>query len=266
MNNEDLFQWTSEYYKEFRKGYPIEFFNYIKHKFHSEWNEKLLDLGCGTGQLAIPLSIVFKEVVAMDASGEMIEVAKKVSKNLDIENIVWLKSTAEQLGEIKNKIGKVNMVTIGNAFHHMDHESTLSYLEEIVRPDWTICIVYSGESLRNQNTIWKKVVHEVINKYLGKFERTRESLNKKKDINLEEILMSSSFKKIQKYEHTYNLDWNIKNIIGHLYTTSYCSLEKLGEKKELFERELKEKLLDISPIDNFKEEVTLFAYFAKNYE
>ena len=42
-----------------------------------EWHGRLLDLGCGTGQLAIPLRDRFEAVVGVDASAEMIAEARR---------------------------------------------------------------------------------------------------------------------------------------------------------------------------------------------
>ena len=68
----DIFQGTAWYYARFREGYPPEFFDLIKRKFDLLKGDRVLDLGCGTGQIAIPISASVKEVVAMDPEPEMI--------------------------------------------------------------------------------------------------------------------------------------------------------------------------------------------------
>ncbi len=48
----------------------------------------LLDIGCGTGGLAISLSDVFEEVVAIDPNEKMLEIAQADTDNTNIEFIV----------------------------------------------------------------------------------------------------------------------------------------------------------------------------------
>jgi tRNA/tmRNA/rRNA uracil-C5-methylase (TrmA/RlmC/RlmD family) len=47
----------------------------------------LLDLGCGTGQLALPLAKYFEEVIGMDPEPEMIVEAEAAAKCLSIKNV-----------------------------------------------------------------------------------------------------------------------------------------------------------------------------------
>ncbi len=51
--------------------------------------KKLLDIGCGTGNLSIALHHEFAEVVAIDTNEEMLEIARSNAegKNMDFDNI-----------------------------------------------------------------------------------------------------------------------------------------------------------------------------------
>src|SRR5690349_23730188 len=50
-----------------------EFYDMVAHKFNLDGTGRLLDLGCGTGQLAIPFSSYFEEVIGLDPEPEMLE-------------------------------------------------------------------------------------------------------------------------------------------------------------------------------------------------
>ena len=53
---QSLFAGTAWYYARYRPGYPKIFFDKVIERFHLDGRGCLLDLGCGTSQLTIPLS------------------------------------------------------------------------------------------------------------------------------------------------------------------------------------------------------------------
>ncbi|MGH9173431.1 MAG: class I SAM-dependent methyltransferase, partial [Vicinamibacterales bacterium] len=62
----DLFKGTASYYARYRPGYPAEFFAAVVEHFGLDGAGRLLDLGCGTGQLLIPLAPFVEAAIGMD--------------------------------------------------------------------------------------------------------------------------------------------------------------------------------------------------------
>lgn len=261
IKSKDLFKGTSQYYSKFRLGYPDKFFAHLINKFSLDGNGRLLDLGCGTGQIAIPLSSSFKDVVAIDASSDMIKEAKISSAKVGATNIKYVTTESEKLPSLN--IGTFDMVIIGNAFHHFDRQNVLNFLDKIINSNGVIIIVGSGETLQNNKTEWKKIMKPIIKKYVGKKQQVKNALDNKALLGDEEILASSPFGNVEKYQLPYTINWSINSILGHLYSTSYCSKNVLKDKKKVFENELRKKLLEYEPSGIIKEEVILFAYLAK---
>ncbi len=79
-----LFAGTSEYYTKYRPKYPQKLLDKIINTFEPSKDDVVLDLGCGTGELAIPLSQYFGKVIAWDPDPEMLGSAKRLSKVLKI--------------------------------------------------------------------------------------------------------------------------------------------------------------------------------------
>jgi len=77
----DSFKGTAWYYARYRQSYPEPFFIHITERFHLDETGRLLDLGCGTGQLAIPLVKRFEQVIGMDPEPEMLAEAKVQARN-----------------------------------------------------------------------------------------------------------------------------------------------------------------------------------------
>ncbi|MFX0117302.1 MAG: class I SAM-dependent methyltransferase, partial [Candidatus Hodarchaeota archaeon] len=116
FSGEDFFKSTVPYYAKYRLPYPPELFDQLKSAFSLSKSHRILDLGCGTGRLSLPLSHSVKEVVAIDTSAEMIEEARKQADLTAIGNIVWHKMPAEA---ISPKLGTFHLATFGTSFHWM---------------------------------------------------------------------------------------------------------------------------------------------------
>ena len=68
-------------------GEKPNFFKYLK-RFTNK-NSKVLDLGCGSGELTLKLSPFFKEIVGIDSFGGYIKTAEKLKKAVGAKNVVF---------------------------------------------------------------------------------------------------------------------------------------------------------------------------------
>jgi SAM-dependent methyltransferase len=78
--------------------------------------ERALDIGCGPGKVATVLADHFKEVVALDPSEPMLEVARKADAGRH-PNIVWALDRAETFEDPKG----FDLVTAAASIHWPDH-------------------------------------------------------------------------------------------------------------------------------------------------
>ncbi len=68
-------------------GEKPNFFEYLK-KFTNK-NFKVLDLGCGSGELTLKFSPFLKEIVGIDPFDDYIKSAEKLKKETDIKNVIF---------------------------------------------------------------------------------------------------------------------------------------------------------------------------------
>jgi 23S rRNA (guanine745-N1)-methyltransferase len=76
-------------------GEKPNFFEYLK-KFTNK-NFKVLDLGCGSGELTLKLSPFFKEIVGIDPFDDYIKSAEKLKKGKGIKNVIFEVSDGKNL-------------------------------------------------------------------------------------------------------------------------------------------------------------------------
>jgi ubiquinone/menaquinone biosynthesis C-methylase UbiE len=256
----DIFRETAWYYTRYRPGYPKHFFTDVKETFHLDGNGRLLDLGCGTGQLTLPLAPSFKEVIGMDPDPEMLIEAQIQANQAGVGNVKWIEGGSSDLEDMKNQLGIFRLVTIGSSFHWMDQEATLQTLATMIVPSGSIIIVGSS-SLWNNTNDWQQAVREVIQKWLGETRRAGNSTYVEPRERFENSIARSPFKRMEEYQLAHQLTWDIDSIMGHLYSTSFCSTVLLGDKRAAFEQDLRKTLLELNQDGIFKEDVLIKALF-----
>ncbi|MFD7797461.1 hypothetical protein [Streptomyces sp. NPDC059759] len=67
----DLYRGTAGYYDRFRPPYPAMMLTDLSRRTSPSGHGRLLDLACGTGQLAFPLRDRFPDIWAVDAEMDM---------------------------------------------------------------------------------------------------------------------------------------------------------------------------------------------------
>lgn len=69
--------------------------------------ERVLDFGCGTGRLVIPLAELADEVVGLDVSNAMLQEARKNCDEHDVQNVLLLKSD-DDLSALKDSFDLIH--------------------------------------------------------------------------------------------------------------------------------------------------------------
>ena len=258
----ELFKDAARDYARYRPGYPKEFFDQVVKYFGLDGKGRLLDLGCGTGQITIPLAPHFEEVVGLDVDADMLTLGKEEAEKAGVKNIKWVQKRAE---DISPELGTFRLATAAASFHWMEQDIVLAKIYEILEPNGGLVIV-SGSSSVWRNTEkagWKGKVKEIIQKYLGKERRAGSSLYVEPKEKFETVIARSPFGKSETLTYRYERKWTIDGIVGLLYTTSFASKRFFGDKAKDFEKELKEELLKLNPVGEFTETKNLEVLIAR---
>ncbi len=81
----------------------------------SSATHRLLDLGCGEGKIARPMTKVFDQVCAVDPSANMIKLGQSL-ENGRTDNLEWMEAAAEEAP----LTGKFDTVTFASSIHWME--------------------------------------------------------------------------------------------------------------------------------------------------
>lgn len=257
----DAFKGTAWYYARYRSGYPSEFFELAKQKFNLTKIDRVLDLGCGTGQIAIPIANYVREVIAMDPEPEMLAEGKQQAQKAYTSNIVWIEGGSEDIEDLKDKLGKFKLTTMGSSFHWMNREKTLDKLYELTLDNGGIIIVGSSSVWTKANE-WQATIKSVIQKWVGEERRAGSGTYRVPAKKYEDYLARSKFHRVETWRYPFSVTDHLESVVGNIYSTSFANINVLKNNKEAFESELKEALLKQNPSGEFVSEGIVEAFLA----
>jgi len=247
----ELYRGTYEYYAKYRPGIPEEVINVIIEYFDIKPTDRVLDIGCGTGQVALVMEGKCREIVCLDPDPEMLTQAKKATKNSKIR-LTWINRGSEDLGELKEKLGTFKVATICRAFNWMDQEQVLNDLNALINENGGVAL-FGDKSLWTGDEEWQRAVKKVIQKYLGEERRAGKGKFKEPKELWDEIMARSVFRFIKIHDVPIVRNWDIESIIGYLFSTSFTAPHLFGDRLDRFKKEVKSTLLSINPKGVFQE-------------
>jgi SAM-dependent methyltransferase len=236
---------TAAYY-HYRAPYAPDAITFLIQTFELGAGARVLDLGCGPGTLALPLAAAAAEVVAVDPEPHMLAAAKAAAAGRD--NVRWFCARAEDLPA---DVGRFRLATLGQSFHWMNRDAVLARLGELVEPGGGLAVVNPGR--RRPQESWEPVAEQVIARFLGpRAPRTGGSPEPEHEPAL---ARSSHFNRFEARVFTTAFSRDIASAIGAVFSLSYASRARFGDRAAEFEAALTAALLAQNPSGQFHEDV-----------
>src|SRR4051812_14709683 len=124
-----LFRGTAAWYAQFRRGYPVGVFDLLEAQAPLTRASRVLDLGCGTGQVALSLAARVASVTGVDADDDMLAEAAAAAERAGTKNCRWVHGSAESFADAADSY---DLVVAASAFHWMDRALVASNVHELL--------------------------------------------------------------------------------------------------------------------------------------
>jgi len=216
---------------------------------------RVLDLGCGPGVIAIPLSRAVAQVIAVDLDANMLAEGRRLAADAGRDNVRWVQGRAE---EVLPALGQFNAVIFGQSLHWMDRDRVLGLVRDAVLDGGGLAIL--DEGLARTPESWTPVAAEVIARYLV---RPGRHPGKHPEVDhAPSLRRSAHFADFTVRQFSGEIARDVRSILACVYSSVSTSRALFGDRASAFEADLAQALLSREPLGIFQERIETAVYLA----
>lgn len=155
---------TARLYAAYRRDLPAAQTQALTESMGLRQDDVVIDLGCGTGQLTVPLQQSCAHVVSIDPEPAMLAGLR----GRGVRGVMCVLGDDQDLPELGRWLaGPVGAVVVGNALHWMDEPSALQACAGLLRRGGAVAVVTQGPPLWLGNASWQQRVRRVLEHAFG---------------------------------------------------------------------------------------------------
>ncbi len=158
-----------DFYHRYRRGYPREVIDILVGTFGLTSNDIVVDLGCGTGQLTLPIARRVRAVAGVDPEPDMLARARRAASEQGIGNVSWLLGADPDLPALTALLAdrQAGAVTIGQALHWMRYGELFPALVPLLRPGGGVAVITNGTPLWLLDNAWSRALRGFLEQWRG---------------------------------------------------------------------------------------------------
>lgn len=149
------FRAAASHYLAGRPPYPPRLIARVAGLTGLDRTGRVLDLGCGPGQLARAFAPLAAEVVAVDPEPEMLRAARQAA---GMSPIRFLQGSSYDLGP---GFGRFHLAVMGRSFHWMDRVDTLRRLDRLIDPGGAV-VLFGDTHPELPENAWRPAWREAL--------------------------------------------------------------------------------------------------------
>ncbi|MFF3015532.1 class I SAM-dependent methyltransferase [Streptomyces sp. NPDC057939] len=220
-----LFNSVDRSYARYRPRLPDQVVHLLVRELTGATTPRLLDLGAGTGQVALSLLPVLPPSTRMDLvdqdEGMLGTALEELRPHLGGRTVTAHAVPAEEF--VPDQPGyQADLVTCCRAFHWMDRPAVLTMADRVSAPHAAIAIMGDG-SLWTHQTEWTLALRTLIQSHLGEDRRAGTSgTYRAPGRRYEEDLADSPFRDIAEHHFPFTRAWTPRTVLGYLRSTSFA--------------------------------------------
>ena len=234
----DLYHGSAGYYDRYRRPYPEAMLTDLIRRADVSERGRLLDLACGTGQLAFALGQLFCEVWAVDQEPDMVDVVAAKAAAAGARGVRPIVSSAESLDAEPDYF---DLVVIGNAFHRLDRDLVAGRVLRWLKPGGYLALCWSSGPWAGAED-WQRALAATLDAWkaaLAVEDRVPAGwdLPQKRRPDLQ-LLADAGFEAAGRREFPVEHRWSLPEIAGYVRSTSFLPAAVLGDQAAAFDADL----------------------------
>jgi ubiquinone/menaquinone biosynthesis C-methylase UbiE len=226
-----------DYYARYRRGFPPAVVDALVAALGLGSDDVAVDLGCGTGQLALPLAGRVRAVVGMDPEPDMLDRAREIAAGNGATNVGWLLGADHDLPALAALLGDgaVGAVTIATAIHFMRYEELFRAAVPLLRPGGGIAVIANGKPLWLLETDWSRTLRRCLSEWSGREMTSHCGTDEKSRARYREALTAAGYD-VHETVVEYEAELTVEQLIGNVFSSAGSRLPEPDLRSALADR------------------------------
>src|SRR5205814_285629 len=201
----------------------------------------VVDLGCGAGQLSLPLAARVRAVVGVDPEPDMLVLARRTAQEQGVTNASWLLGADTDVSTLGRLVGdrRVGAVTIALAIHWMDRDTLFRAIGPLLRPGGGIAVVTNGTPLWLQDSEWSRILRQCLEQWTGKrLTGTCQTDDAGRQLN-QEALTSAGYRVVDSFVD-YRAEVTVEQLVGGVFSAMSANQPHSTASREEFAAQVRD--------------------------
>lgn len=251
------FRSAAAHYRAGRAPYPPALIRRVAEAVGLGEASRVLDLGCGPGQLAIGFGYFAGEVVGMDPEPRMLAAAAEAALGLT-PNVHFRQGSSYDLG---TDLGRFRLAVMGRSFHWMDRTATLDRLDGMIEAGGAVALFHDTHLDLPENA-WRKRWREITERYASG-DPLRERRHSGTWVSHEAVLLASAFCRLERVSLVTRRVSTTDSLIQRALSMSSTSRARIGERADDMTAELSALMAEVAPEGTAAETLESYALIAR---
>jgi ubiquinone/menaquinone biosynthesis C-methylase UbiE len=239
-----LFRSAVAGYARYRTGYPAQEVAALAVRLGLDPTRTVLDVGCGTGQLAVPLARHAGAVIAVDPVPEMLTVGRQTAQAANTANITWRLGDA---GELETLVPPgAWAATFAASFHWTDRAAVVGVLDRLLAAEGSIVVIDDALS-DAEDPDWVQAMTELRRNYLGEDHKDSTDPYRNAPDSHRTVLSRSAFGRIESLTWGWSRELTVDEAVGLQFTYSFSTPAMFGDRAGAFARDARAAIIAMYP-------------------
>lgn len=210
---------VADLYHRYRRGYPPRTIADVVERFSLTSEDLVVDLGCGTGQLVVPLAAHVKAVLGVDPEPDMLARAGEAADEAGVDNVGWMVGADTDLPVLRDFFGdgSFGALTVGQALHWMDHAALFRAAAPLLRPGGGIAVLTNGIPLWLQDSPWSRALRAFLQEWFRTPAQRSCGSDARTQREYADSLADAGFE-VTESTFTYDEELTLDEVIGGVYS------------------------------------------------
>jgi SAM-dependent methyltransferase len=211
---------TAAHYRTHRRDVPAALVDELVAHVGLDRDAVAVDVGAGTGQVAVPLAARTGAVLALEPEPDMLAQLRRRTEEEEVRNVLCVLAADRDVPAVLDTVDRerCRVVTVANALHWMDAPALFAAVARGLAPGGAIAVITHGVPLWQTGEDWARALAAYLTDWFGRPLTARCGSDEAAERERRDLLMAAGFPDLAVLEHRYVAEVDDDYVIGHLYS------------------------------------------------